>query len=426
MALSNAMRGPGLAALAALAVTLSACAPPSSEPKTGAGNAASGGTIKVGFLSPVTGNVAAAGKEMREGWELYWEQHGTTVAGKTVQTVFEDDAGNPDTALTKAKRLVDDEKVQVMVGPLLANTALAVSDYVTRQGIPSLQPVTAADDLTQRSQNPLMLRAGSYTGSQMNFPGGHWAYEQGHRTAVTLCPDYAFGWESCAGFVRAFVASGGKIKKQLWFPLGTQDFSTYVNQLGSAGADIAFVAAAGGADGPRFIKTFNDFGLKNKLPLLVNCCLVDQSTLRDVGPAAEGIHSVSYYAEGRESPAVKKFIDGYQKKHGKIPSLNVAGAYLTAEVFAKALEKTGGDVAGETLVAAARGVTFEDSLYGPLKYDDMNNPVGPVYVRVVEKNSAGAYWNTVVKTYDDVSQFWTFDKNQYLSKPPYSRSNTGQ
>jgi branched-chain amino acid transport system substrate-binding protein len=286
--------------------------------------------------------------------------------------------------------------------------------------------VTAADDHTQRKQNPLMLRAGSYTGSQMNFPGGQWAYEEGHRTAVTLCPDYAFGWESCAGFVRAFTANGGKVTKQLWFPLGTQDFSTYVNQIKSAGADIAFVAAAGGADGPRFLKTFSDFGLKGKQPILANCCLVDQSTLRDVGALAEGVHSVSYYAEGRDSAAVTKFIEGYKAKFGKIPSLNVAGAYITADVFAKALEKTGGKVEGQVLVDAARGMTFDDSLYGPLKYDEMNNPVGPVYVREVKKNADGDYWNVPIKTYDDVSQFWTFNKDDYLKAPAYDRSNTGQ
>jgi branched-chain amino acid transport system substrate-binding protein len=421
MALSKARRTGGLAVLAAVGLALVACAPPSdSDSKVG-----ESGTVKVGFLSPVTGTAAAAGTEMREGWELYWEQHGTTVAGTKVETVFEDDAGNPDTALTKAKRLIEDEQVQVIVGPLLANTALAVSDYVTREGVPSLQPVTAADDLTQRKQHPLMLRAGSYTGSQMNFPGGKWAYEEGYRKAVTLCPDYAFGWESCAGFVRAFTQAGGQIVKQLWFPLGTQDFSPYVTELGSAGADIAFVATAGGADGARFIKAFNTFGLKGKLPLLTNCCLVDQPTLRDAGPEAEGVYSVSYWAEGRDSPAVKKFVDGYKQKYGKIPSLNAAGGYITAEVFAKALEKLGGKAEAEALIAAARELTFADSLYGPLKYDEMNNPVGPVYIRRVEKNSDGEYWNVVVKTYDNVSQFWTFDKDEYLKQPPYDRNNTG-
>src|SRR5690606_29085939 len=293
-----------------------ACAPQSDDDD---GSVAESGTVKVGFLSPVTGPVAAAGIEMREGWELYWQEHGETVGEITVETIFEDDAGNPDTALTKAKRLIEEEQVDVIVGPLLANTALAVADYVTRAGIPSLQPVTAADDLTQRKHHPLLLRAGSYTGSQMNFPGGQWAYEQGHRRAITLCPDYAFGWESCAGFVRAFTAAGGEIVDQLWFPLGTQDFSPYVTEMSGTDADIAFVVTAGGADGPTFLRAFHEFGLKDELPLLTNCCAMDQATLRDVGELAEGIHSVSYWAEGRDSPVVQEFVQAYKESYGKLP-----------------------------------------------------------------------------------------------------------
>lgn len=411
-------------AIAATTALLAGCAPASDQEKSGSASDADGASvIKVGFLSPVTGPVAAAGQEMKQGWELYWDLHGKKVGDFTVETMFEDDAGNPDTALTKAKRLVEDEHVEVMVGPLLSHTALAVSDYVTSKGIPSLQPITAADDLTQRKQNPLMLRAGSMTGSQMGFVAGDWAYKQGYRTAVTLCPDYAFGWEGCAGFERTFVEAGGKIVKQMWFPLGTQDFSTYVTQIGGANADMAYVAAAGGADGPRFINAYNDFGLKGKLPLVTHCCVVDQSTLREAGPQSEGVISVSNYAEGREgSEALDKFIEGYRDEYGVIPSMNVAGSYFTAEVLAKALEATGGDASGEVLIKAARDLTFEDSVFGPLSYDDMNNMVADVYVREVEKNDDGEYVNVPVDTYPEVSQFWTYDKEKYLADPPYDAS----
>lgn len=414
-------RGAAVLATAGLAL-VAACAPGSDDDST----VADSGTIKVGFLSPVTGPVAAAGIEMREGWELYWDQHGDQVGDVTVETVFEDDAGDPETALTKARRLIDDEQVDLIVGPLLANTALAVSDYVTRAGIPSFQPITAADDLTQRAHQPLMIRAGSYTGSQMNFPGGQWAYDEGHRTAVTLCPDYAFGWESCAGFVRAFTEAGGEVVDQQWFPLGTQDFSTYVTELDNADADIAFIAAAGGADGAAIVRSLDDFGLIDEQPVLTNCCSMDQATLRDVGELAEGMHSVSYYVEGRDSPVVQEFVDLYRSEHDQLPSLNVAGSYLTAEVFARALEQVGGDASAEELVEAASATEFDDSVFGPLRYDDYNNPVGPVYIREVVQNDQGEYWNVPVETYEEVSQFWTFDPEEYLQQPVYDRDNTGQ
>lgn len=426
------------AGVGALALALSACAPGGAESENteteasdSANNEEAQGedaekVIKVGFLSPVTGTVAAAGTEMREGWDLYWEKHDGRVGDVVIETYYEDDAGDPDTALTKAKRLVEDENVDILVGPLLANTGLAVSDYAIQVGIPNLHPVSAADDLTQRLANPLIMRAGSYTGSQMNFAGGEWAYDQGHKTAVTFCPDYAFGWESCGGFVRAFVDAGGEITDQLWYPLGTQDFSTYVSQIGSADADIVFIATAGGADGPNFFRTYSDFGLLGDQPLLTNCCAIDQSTLRDIGDMALDIASVSYWAEGRDDPVVQEFVEMYEDQYGMIPSLNVAGSYVTAQVFAAALEETDGVVDGEDFVAVIQSLELPDSLYGPLKYDEYNNPVGPVYIRHVADRGDGALWNVVDEVIDDVSQFWTYDPEEYLEDPPYSRDFTGE
>lgn len=406
-------------------LAIMACAPPSDESQTQAAGA--DGVVKVGFLSPVTGPVAAAGQEMKQGWELYWELHGKKVGDVEVQTHFDDDAGNPETALTKARRLVESEQVEVMVGPMLANTALAVSEYVTSQGVASMQPVTAADDLTQRKQNPLLIRTGSFTASQTNYPAGDWAYKQGHHKAVTLCLDYAFGWESCGGFVRAFTSAGGTIVKQLWYPLGTQDFSSYMTQLKDIDADVLFLSAAGGGDAPRIISTYREFGLEDDLFLLANCCLFDTASLRELGPEAEGLHSVSYYAEGRHgSSALEEFKTAYREKYGMLPSAYVAGAYVTAEVLAKAIEATGGSTDAEGLVEAARAVSFDDGPLGPLSYDDMNNAVGNVYIRRVEKDDNGDYVNVPIDTYENVSQFWKYDKADFLKNPPYDRTHTGQ
>jgi branched-chain amino acid transport system substrate-binding protein len=142
----------------ALALAVSACAP-----DEGAGGGGTGGTVKVGFISPVTGFVAALGTDMRRGWEMYWQQNGAKVGDVTVQTVFEDDTGDPEVALTKARRLVEQEQVKLVAGPILANTAYAVAGYVAGRGLPTLQ-MTGADDLTQRKFDPHVLRVG-YTSS---------------------------------------------------------------------------------------------------------------------------------------------------------------------------------------------------------------------------------------------------------------------
>jgi branched-chain amino acid transport system substrate-binding protein len=403
----------------ALALVLAACAPGEED----SGEAAGGGTVKLGFISPVTGFVAALGTDMRRGWEMYWQEHGGKAGDTTVQTVFEDDTGDPEVALTKARRLVEQEQVQLVAGPILANTAYAVADYVAGKELPAIQ-MTGADDLTQRKFDPHVLRVG-YTSSQSNFPAGQAAYDEGHRTAVTICPDYAFGWESCGGFVSAFTGAGGKITKQVWHPLGTQDFSTYVAQAKQANPDVVFVGSAGGPDAILFYKAWTGFGLKDKIPLIGNCCFADQVFLRETGDEALDLSSFTYWVEGRDSEVVRKFVAAYEAKHKEIPSLYAAGAYMMAQVVDEALRKTGGKIEGAKFIDAARQVSLADSLYGKLSFDDTNNVVGPVYQTRVAKREDGTLWNTVAKTFPDVSQFGSEGKEAFLAHPVFSRDYTG-
>lgn len=412
----------GLGAAAALALT--ACAPPGAEP-SGEPNSSDTGTLKVGYISPITGNFAIAGQEMVDGWDLYWEVNGNEVNGVTVETIVEDDAGNPETSLTKAKKLVELDEVDVVVGPLLANTALAVAAYTSSVGVPNLHPVAAADDITQRAANDFTVRTGSMSGSQMHYPGGVWAAEEGHETAVTLCPDYAFGWESCAGFTQGFEQNGGEVTAQYWYPNGTSDFSTYVSQIQAAGADIAFVATAGGAPGPDFLRSFLGMGLGDSQELLMNCCSLDQATLRALGAEVEGFHSISNWAEGRDSDVVREFNEAYAEKFdGKIPSLNVAGGYMTASLVAMALEENG-YVTGADLVSAISSLTVEDSILGKMSFDDYNNPVASVYIREVQEVD-GKLYNVPIHTVENVDQWLGKTPEEALAQEPYSQTFQGR
>jgi branched-chain amino acid transport system substrate-binding protein len=409
----------GLVAVAAgVALLASGCAGSGAA----GGGGGEGGDVKVGFISPVTGFAAALGTDMKRGWDLYWELNGDTAAGVTVKTVYEDDAGDPDVALTKARRLVEQEKVDLVAGPVLANTAYAVAGYVAAQGVPTLQ-ITGADDLTQRQFDPHILRMG-YTSSPSNFPAGQWAYDQGYRKAVTLCPDYAFGWESCGGFVSAFTRAGGTIQEQIWNPLGTQDFSTYISQIKQSNPDVVFVGSAGGPDAILLYEAWTNFGLEG-IPLVGNCCFADEVFLREVGETAVGVKSFTYWAEGRDSDAVRTFVEEYEKRHKEIPSLYAAGSYMMAQVVAQTLEKTDGVLDGDSFINEARKLTFDDSLYGPMKFDDHNNVVGPVYLTEVQKRDESTFWNVPVETFNDQSQFWDKTPDEYMKQPVFSRDFTG-
>lgn len=394
------------------------------QPTTDTTGGGAEGTVTVGFMSPTTGFVAALGIDMQRGWEMYWEQNGNTVGDVTVETVFEDDAGDPEIALTKARRLVEEEQVDIVAGPILANTAYAVAEYVAGQEIPTLH-ITAADDLTQREADPHVLRVG-YSSSQTNFPAGQWAFDQGHQTAVTICPDYAFGWESCGGFVSAFTEAGGEVVEQIWHPLGTQDFSSYVTQIQATAPDVVFVGSAGGSDAILLFGAWSDFGLAGTIPIVGNCCFADQVFLREVGTEAIGaVNSFTYWVEGRDDPAVQEFVAAYEEAHGEIPSLYAAGSYMMAQVVAEALATTGGEVNGSEFIDAARGVSLDDSLYGPLVFDDFNNVVGPVYVTEIVEREDGTLWAVDTETFENVSQFWDKTAEVYMENPVFTRDYQG-
>jgi len=410
------------ATLVVAALALTACAPSSDlSGGTGATDApASGETFKVGVLAPMTSWAGAIGVDMQQGWEMFWEEYGDTAGSFTVETVWEDTASDPDTALTKARKLVEEDGVDTVVGPVLASEGLVVGDYLTQAEVANLAQ-TAADDLTQRLASPYVVRTGAYTSSQPNFVAGQWAADQGYATAATLCVDYAFGWESCGGFVSAFTDAGGAVASQLWYPGDASDLSSYVSQLVNLDVDVIFVGSAGGTDSSNFFRSANDFGLLAKTPIISNCCTTDQAILADVGDIALGQISVSNWAEGNDDPAVADFVARYEAEFGVIPSSYAQGMYATAEMLAQVLESASGKLTGEALVEAIKGVDLGATIIGGGGLDEYGSPVGPVFVREVVKRDDGKLVNAVVETVEDVSQFWTFDPEAYLANPPFTQ-----
>ena len=182
-------------------------------------------------------------------------------------SLIEDDASNPDTALQKARRLVEQGNCHLLIGDLLANTGLAVANYVKGTGTPYFIPIIAADDLTQRQRIKNVIRVAGYSASAFTHPFGDWALKQGYKKIATISQDYTFGHEQCGGLAQVFTEGGGEIVQQFWHPLNTADFSPYLGQLADLKVDAIF-AMETGADATRLIQQYASFGLKGKMPLL--------------------------------------------------------------------------------------------------------------------------------------------------------------
>jgi branched-chain amino acid transport system substrate-binding protein len=235
------------------------------------------GPIKIGFLAPMTGGAAQIGKDMVNGLQMWLDENGNQIAGRKVEVIVEDTQGQPNIALTKLRKLVESDKVQVLAGGLFAHVGYALAPKVDEYKIPMLYPVMAADDLTQRKPTKWVVRNG-WTSSQPSHPFGEWVVKTlGYKRVVTIGIDYAFGWEVVGGFQKTFEEAGGQVIQKLWAPLGTTDFAPYLSQIRKdADAVFALMVAASSL---RFPKQYQDAGLKAKLPLIGGGTTFDEFVL---------------------------------------------------------------------------------------------------------------------------------------------------
>ena len=413
-----------IAAALALVLILAACSAPGEADGGGAGDE---GPIKVGVIVPTTGVVAAAGTDMLNGWNLYWELNGDEVAGRTIETIHEDNAGDPTTTLTKARKLVEQDGSAVIVGTLLANTALALAEYLDPlDDVIGLNPAGSADDLSQRAIVDNYVRAGGWQSSSPTHVAGEWAYEQGYRRIITLCQDYAFGHENCGGFTNTFTDRGGEIVQQLWAPLGTPDYSSYLSDIDPGSADAAFVLTVG-ADSGRFVKQWQDFGLKDRLPLIAGETTLEQSLLRAMGDEALGLQSFGHYAEGREDPVTQEFVDEYVEAYDQLPGYYSASTYTAAQWFAETLEAEDGDMSDiPAFLETLKGIQLDNSPFGPMQLDEYGGTIATMYLREVTKDDEGRLYNEVVDEYPEISQFWNYDPEAFLEQPVYTREYLGE
>jgi branched-chain amino acid transport system substrate-binding protein len=315
---------------------------------------------------------------------------------------------------------VEQRKVNVIIGPLAAFEAYAIAPYVNQQKVPTISPSAAADDLTQRKATPYFVRATS-TSSQPTHPFGAYAAKMlKYKRIATVADDFAFGHEVVAGFQKAFEDAGGQIVQKLWPPLGAADQAPYITQLKSD-VDAVFIGFAGIA-ALRFLKQFQEAGLKGKIPVLANQTAVDESLLKNMGDEAIGVVSTMHYSAALDTAQNRKFVTAFRQAYGSDPGYYSVGAYTAGLFLKQALDKVGGKVEDtDAFLKALRSVSIADAPGGPIRLDKYGQPVHNIYIRRVERRD-GRLQNVVVHTIENVSQFWTYPEEQFLKQPPYSRA----
>ena len=374
--------------------------------------------IRIGFLTVRSGALAAGGKQMEEGIQLILKERNNMIAGRKVELTIADTGGNPAGAKTKTQELVERNKVHVIIGPLAAFEALAIDDYIRQTKTPIVAPSAAAEDLTQRKPNPWFVRT-STSSAQPNQPLGEYAAKTlGYKRIAIIADDFAYGHETASGFQRVFEDNGGKVVQKLWPPLNVADYGSYVGQL--KGNVDAIYAGFAGANGLRFLKQLREFG--NKLPVLGSATTTDEGILKQMGDEALGVISGSWYSAAIETPESRVFVAAANKEFGADPGYYTLGAYSSGVLVEQAAKAVGGRVEDkEAFMKALRNPGTVKDARGEWKIDEYGNPVQNIYIRKVERKG-GKLVNTVIRTYPNVSQFWTYDPKAFLAALVYSRN----
>jgi branched-chain amino acid transport system substrate-binding protein len=374
------------------------------------------GPVRVGLLAAKTGPLASGGIDMEAALTMFLKERDNTLAGRKIELIVADTAGVPATARTKAQELIEKNDVHCIIGPLAAFEALAIADYLTEKQMPTLG-VAAAEDMTQRHPSPWFIRLTS-TAAQCAYPLAEYsAKELKYKKVVTIADDFAYGHEMCAGFQRVFEDNGGKIIQKIFTPLSTPDYGSYVAQVKSA--DAIFLGTAG-SNGFRFLRQFIEYGMKDKMAVIGGMTALDESVLRNMGDEALGIVTACWYSADLDNKENKAFAPAFRKQFKYDPGYYAGGTYVAGEVLEAALKATGGKAEDKKALMAAIKSGDVATIRGVVKFDEFGNATGEVYLRKVTR-SDGRLVNSVFKTYTDVSQFWTYDKAEFLKNPVYSR-----
>lgn len=374
------------------------------------------GPMRVGFLTVKTGPLASGGIQMEQGLALYLKERNNTLAGRPVQLFTGDSAGAPAVARTKMQELVERDNISCLIGPLATAEALAIDDYIRDKKIPTLS-VAAAEDMTQRKANPWFVRATS-SSAQCSYPMGDYAAKElKYKRVAMLADDIAYGYELNAGFQRAFEDAGGKVVQKMWPPLNAPDYGTYIAQL-KRDVDAIFIGFAG-SNGLKFLRQYKEYG--GQIPLLGGMTAIDESLLRQMGDEAIGTISTCWYSAQLDNPSNKKFVEGMNRDNKVDPGFYAAATYTNGAVLEAALKQINGKIEDkDALMKTLRGIKVEDTCRGPVSFDKHGNVIGNVYIRKVEKKN-GKLVNAVIKTYPNVSQFWTYNEDEFLKHPVYNR-----
>jgi len=350
----------------------------------GVASAQAQGTVKIGLINVLSGQFADAGIQLDNGVKTYMKQYGDTVAGKKIEIIRRDVGGPaPDVAKRLAQELVVREGVDILAGFLLTPNALAAAD-VSAQAKKFMVVMNAATSIIT-TKSPYMIRT-SVTLPQVMETFGTWAAKGGTKKCYTMVTDYGPGHDSEAAFQRAFKEGGGEIVGSVRFPVANPDFSAFVQRAKDMNLECIYIFIPGGAQPAALGKAMAERGIDpTKTKILASGEATSEQALKSMGDAGLGIISAWHYDYKSDAPRNVEFVKLFNEMHGRNPDFFSIGGYDGMHAIYEALKRADGKTDGESLITAAKGMTW-DSPRGPMSIDpETRDVVQTIYIRRVQK-----------------------------------------
>lgn len=390
---------------------------------------ANAATLKMGALAVLEGAFTVLGEDSMRGVELALKEFNYTAGGVKIELITGSSDASPDSAIRATRKLVEQDGVQIMVGPLSGSEGLAVKDYAkTQPEVTFLNGSSAAQDTTLREPADNFFRF-STEGAQWMAGLGEYIYnEKGYRSLAVVAEDYSFPYTQVFGVLEPFCRAGGKAPAdaRFWVPIGNKDYSSIIAALPD---DVdAIYVALGGSDAVNFLSQYDQAG--GDLPLVGGSITVDQTVLGSKGKTRDfviGTPSAGPVSDTWDDPRWKAFVDAYKAEFPDgfpSPSLFAHSYYINTKAALLALEEVGGDISdgGEKLRAALSGLSFETPT-GMVSLDERRNAVADIFLTEVVEGPDGNLVNKTIKVIPQVSQTLGVEYAKFLEYGAVSRTN---
>lgn len=356
--------------------------------------------LTIGMITSLSGPFTALGESMRGGMQLLLSQSDHRFAGRPVEFKVEDDQAKPEEGVRKARKLIGQDKVDLLCGVISSGVALALRDIVTEARMPTFL-LGSANDLARKAASPFILRP-----TKTNWMLGHTAALWTHGNiakarVLTVASDYAAGREFVGDFAETFRQQGGQLGRQLWTPLGTADFGPLLTAI-SAERPAAVYTFFAGSDAVRFLRQWKQYRLAGHIPLIgTGACFDQEDVLPAVGDAALG--AINTFHQSPTSPASSEFIAAYRASGKPLPGEFSTSGYVCGQVIKAALERRSGDVSDWEKSRQALIDAPVETAFGHMPFDGRNGQaILDIHVNEVRLGADGAMVNTVQHTYEQV------------------------